>query len=293
MDWLNLPTLNSLKAFSAVAEAGSYAKAAEQLNVTYPAVSQQVKALEEHLATTLVVREGRGFRLTEDGLALAHDVEIGFSAISRGVENIQKKNASRPVQVTTSPAFAVEWLMPRITEFQLRYPDILLMLNPTVNVIELKPGGVDLAIRYCDKDRAKEGFSPVLVTDMVVIGSTDLLIQYELDGPSSFRQLPWLQELGTNEVANWFERRGIEDASPIMITQMPGTLIMEAVRRGDGITYTAKAFFQEDIDAGRVQVLYAEPAFGVYHLETNSSSLRPAVRTFANWVLSKAEAPAA
>jgi len=292
MDWLNLPSLNSLRAFSALAETGSLAGAAEKLNVTYPAVSHQVKGLEEYLDTTLIVREGRGLRLSDEGAALARELEKAFLAISSGVENTRKKNASRPVQVTTSPAFAAEWLMPRITEFQLRHPDIMLMLNPTVDIVELKPGGVDLAIRYCNMDHMRETTTPVLKTDMVVIGSSSLLSQYNLDGPGSLCHLPWLQELGTNEASNWFKRHGIEIASPLMITQMPGTLIMDAVRRGDGITYTARKFFQNDIDAGGVQVLHAEPAFGVYHLVMNSSSMRPAVRTFVNWVLSKAEVPA-
>ena len=289
MDWLNLPSLNSLRAFSVLAETGSYAKAAERLNVTYPAVSQQVKALEEYIDASLVVREGRSFRLTEEGSALARDLEIAFSAISRGVANIRKSDDSHPVQITTSPAFAVEWLMPRITEFQQRHPNIMLMLNPSVDVVDLKPGGVDLAIRYCDKDRVKDDVSCILVTDMVVIGSPALLDRYDLDGPISLQHLPWLQELGTNEANNWFESRGIEVEAPLMINQMPGNLIMEAVRRGDGITYTASAFFRSDIEAGRVTILYSEPAFGIYHLEANSSSLRPAVRTFMNWIMSKME----
>lgn len=289
MDWRNLPTLNSLRALSALAETGSFAGAAERLNVTYPAVSQQVRALEAYLDTTLIVREGRGIRLTNEGSMLADDLATGFSAIRHGVEKMRRNDTSRPVQITTSPAFAVEWLMPRMPEFQNRHPDIMLMLNPTVDVVDLKPGGVDLAIRYCGKDRLPEGASPVLVTDMVVVGSADLLGQGALDGPSSLRDLPWLQELGTNEVHSWFERCGIEIETPIMITQMPGSLIMEAVRRGDGITYTAKAFFQNDIDAGLVRVLHCEPANGVYHLETNSSSQRSVVRAFSNWALSQAK----
>ncbi len=112
-----------------------------------------------------------------------------------------------------------------------------------------------------------------------------------MSGPcnKALRDLPWLQELGTNEVHSWFERRGIEIETPILITQMPGSLIMEAVRRGDGITYTAKAFFQNDINAGLVRVLHCEPANGVYHLETNSSSQRSTVRAFSNWALSQAK----
>ena len=67
-----------MRALSVLAETGSFAKAAQRLNVTYPAVSQQVKALEEYLETTLIVREGRGFRLSNDGAELTRDLEIAF-----------------------------------------------------------------------------------------------------------------------------------------------------------------------------------------------------------------------
>ena len=71
MNWADLPSLNSLKAFSALAESGSYTKAGAALNVSHAAVSQQVKALEARLGATLVARTGRGITLTEEGAALA------------------------------------------------------------------------------------------------------------------------------------------------------------------------------------------------------------------------------
>ena len=88
MDWLNLPSLNGLRAFSVVAEAGSYALAAERLNVTQAAVSQQVRALEKHLGLALVARRGRGIELTGSGASLARELGIGFQIISRGVERL-------------------------------------------------------------------------------------------------------------------------------------------------------------------------------------------------------------
>ncbi len=78
MDWSDLPSLNSLRAFAAVAETGSYSRAGTALNVSHAAVSQQVKALEARLGVTLVVREGRGITLTAEGAALAHDARRHF-----------------------------------------------------------------------------------------------------------------------------------------------------------------------------------------------------------------------
>ena len=75
---------------------------------------------QEHLATAgraayagnlgiaLVTRVGRGIELTASGARLARDLELGFDTISRGVSRVNEEAAVRPVQVTMSPAFAVE-----------------------------------------------------------------------------------------------------------------------------------------------------------------------------------------
>ena len=71
---------------------------------------------------------------------------------------------------------------------------------------------------------------------------------------------------------------------PLMITQMPGNLIMQAVRRGDGVTYTARAFFETEIQAGQMKVLFSEPAFGIYYIATSPGPLRPSVEVFVRWL---------
>lgn len=289
MDWSQIPSLNSLRAFSALAEANSYSKAAASLNVTPAAVRQQIKALEEHLGTALAYRQGRGVRLTPEGMAFARDLNDGFDAILRGVCALAGADASRPVQITTSPAFAVEWLMPRIAEFQQRHPEITLMINPTADVIDLKPGGIDVAVRYRGRHRVAGDVTTVLISDMIVVGARSLLGDREFEDLSSLVEMPWLQELNTNEVAEWFSRRGIALNRPLIISQMPGNLIMQAVRRGDGISYTARAFFQDDIDTGRMAVLHSEPAMGIYYIEAGPGPSRPSVRKFLAWLRSKAE----
>jgi LysR family glycine cleavage system transcriptional activator len=289
MNWLQLPSLNSLRAFSALAETGRYSKAAASLNVTRAAVRQQVKALEAYLGTSLVIRRGRGTSLTPEGELLAQELDVGFRTIQAAVEKLKGVDASRPVQITTSPAFAVEWLMPRIMEFQQQHPEITLMLNPTADVIELEPGGIDVAVRYCHHETANKDTSPLLLSDMVVVGSAPLLENSSVKTPSSLIELPWLQELGTNEVADWFKRRAVALDRPLIISQMPGNLIMQAVRRGNGITYTARAFFEEDIRAGSMKVLHSEPASGIYYIETNKGTLRSSVRKFLAWLQTKVE----
>jgi LysR family glycine cleavage system transcriptional activator len=288
MDWKAIPSLNSLRAFHAVAQTGGYSPAATLLNVTHPAISQHVKSLESHLGVSLVVRSGRGISLTDEGKRLSRDLDSAFSLIQRSVGQIVSEAEAQPVQVTMSPAFAVEWLMPRLGEFQPNNPDITLLLNPTSQLIEPSPSGPDVAIRYRDRRRPTPELPTVLVSDMVVVGTPELVATYKTDEVEDLLDLPWLQELGTNEVADWFRYRGIVPERKLNISQMPGNLIMNAVRRGDGITYTARAFFEDDIAAGRMVVLFSEPLFGLYYVQTLSAPLRPAVKKFVDWLLSNA-----
>nr|WP_321254611.1 LysR family transcriptional regulator [uncultured Ruegeria sp.] len=289
MNWLNLPSLNALRAFSAVAEVGSYTLAAECLNVTQAAVSQQVKSLEKHLGIPLVEKRGRGISLTSQGERLARELSIGFEIVGRGVERVTEAATNRPVQVTMSPAFAVEWLLPRMAEFQRAHPEITLMLNPTSQLVEPRPGGIDIAIRYHDKRRPRPDEDPVLISDMIVVATPELVEGKDLNSPESLTQFLWLQELGTNEASDWFTFHGVVPEQPLSVNHMPGNLIMAAVRRGDGIAYTARAFFLDDLQAGRMVELFSEPLFGVYYIHTLPDHHRPEVMLFLKWLRSKSE----
>jgi LysR family glycine cleavage system transcriptional activator len=290
MAWTDLPSLNSLRAFAAVAETGSYSKAGAALNVSHAATSQQVKTLEARLGVTLVIREGRGIALTSEGAALARDLDTGFAAIHRGVDRLTGADAKRPVQVTMSPAFAVSWLMPRITDFQQRHPGVTLMLNPTADVVTMAPGGIDVAIRFCDGTWPGMEVRPFLLPDLVVVGTPSLIGTKDITDLAVLVELPWLQELCTNEVSEWMKRRRITPQKPMKIIHMPGNMIMEAVRRGDGLTYTPRIFVDEEIRSGDLLVVSSENDVGGFHIVTRPGVLRQPVRAFVTWLKRQAGA---
>lgn len=284
MDWHRLPSLNALKAFAALAEAGSYSRAGEMLNVTHAAVMQQVKALEAHFGQRLVTRTGRKIALTEEGQMLARDLRIGFRRIRDGVEALGEVQNTRPVQVTMSPALAVRWLMPRIADFQTRYPDVTLLLNPSGAFIDLAPGGMDVAIRYSRLENLPEGANVLIKVDLVVAGTPALIESVDISGPGDLIHLPWLQELGTNEVADWLARRGVKLDRPIMISHMPGNLILDAVKRGDGITYTVRQWIEEDLRSGDLVELFPEESVGAFYIHTLSGEQRRSAKLFIKWL---------
>ena len=73
-----------------------------------------------------------------------------------------------------------------------------------------------------------------------------------------------------------------------LIHQMPGNLIMQAVRRGDGVTYTTRAFLEPEIHSGQMKVLFSEPAFGTYYIVTSPGPLRASVVVVVNWLKQQA-----
>ena len=284
MDWATLPSLNALKAFSVLAENGSYSRAGSELNVTHAAIMQQVKALENRFGVALAIRSGRGVAITEEGEALARELEAGFARIRRGVETLSNAEAHQPVQVTTSPVFAVKWLMPRIADFQTRHPDITLLLNPTGRMVELKPGGLDVAIRYGRHDWTVDATDVLIDLDLVIVGTPSCLGAREIAAPADLIHLPWLQELGINEATDWLGRHGVALDRPLMITHMPGNLIIDAVKRGDGITYTARQWFEEEINSGDLVELFPEEGAGFFYVHTQPGELRRPVRLFVDWL---------
>lgn len=91
---MNQVDLLNLKAFVAVARAGSVSHAARQLHLTQPAVSLQLKALQERVGLTLFARSGRGLTLTRDGAALLPQAERVLSALQDFGQSAKSLQAS-------------------------------------------------------------------------------------------------------------------------------------------------------------------------------------------------------
>ncbi|WP_350334997.1 LysR substrate-binding domain-containing protein [Coralliovum pocilloporae] len=145
----------SLFAFEAAARHGSFTKAAAELNVSQPAVSFAIKQLEASLGVTLFERRHRVIRLTDAGETFFKDVSIGLSHIGQSAEGLSQVSYDEHVTVSTSTAFANYWIVPRLSEFKTRFPDIDLRLQCTDQDGDLVSEGITLGIR-----RGKEGDWP-------------------------------------------------------------------------------------------------------------------------------------
>ena len=291
MDLSRLPPLSSLRAFEAAARLGSVTAAGRELNVTHAAVSQQLRRLEQHLGTALVRRRGRGLELTEAGRRLAGPLGEGFATIGEAVARLLEDERARPLKITLTPMFAATWLLPRLGAFREAHPGIELMLDPTSANLDLKAAGHDLAIRYGDGRWPGLESRPLLPSRFVVVVAKALLDRLAAEGEPDIRELPWLQEQGTDELRHWLARRGVDVGQKTNIIHLPGYMTLTALRDGQGVAATTRVFVEEDIRAGRLVVLYEDlrPDATAYHLAWPKGDLRPAARAFVRWATAQAQ----
>lgn len=144
----NLPPLNWLKAFEASARNLSFTGAARDLNMTQSAVSQQIKALENHLGRSLFVRRTRALQLTEAGLNYLPTVQEAFSTLAAGTRALVGGDRGRNLSVQSNLAFSVFWLTPRLPRLYEQHP--WLTLNITTTLWDMVEGIAtpDVEIRF-------------------------------------------------------------------------------------------------------------------------------------------------
>jgi molybdate transport repressor ModE-like protein len=174
-----------LRVLRAVARGGSFSAAARELGFTQPAVSQQMKALEQSAGTPLLVRGPRRMRLTEAGEALvrhADGVLAGLAAAEEEVAAIAGLRAGR-VRLASFPSGTSTLVPGAVAEMRALYPGTevsLVEAEPPRSVEMLRAGDCDitLAFRYADLPTpAEESWDDLVVRPLLADGLVGVVPQ--------------------------------------------------------------------------------------------------------------------
>jgi DNA-binding transcriptional LysR family regulator len=143
MDW------NKLRVFYQVARSGSVTLAAEKLNVSQPALSRSIIALEDRLKTKLFQRYARGLILTKQGEILFKHVKKMFEEAEKARTEIQEEETEPQgnLKIIATGGLVNHFIVQYIPEFLRRYPKIHLNIVASDNIPEFDIRGVDIAIR--------------------------------------------------------------------------------------------------------------------------------------------------
>ena len=154
--------IDQLRTFIAIAESGSFTKAAEVVNKTQSAVSMQMKRLEERLDRPIFARDGRASKLTEDGARL---LDYARRLVKLNVETVAAFSdaaLSGRVRLGVPDDYADRYLPEIMARFSRAYPgvELTVLCEPSVDLVDrIDDNDLDLAIiTNCESRRIAETF---------------------------------------------------------------------------------------------------------------------------------------
>lgn len=286
MDWSGIPSLSALRAFEAAARHGNFTKAASELNVTHAAIAQHVRALEDRFSEVLMTRSGRGMALTLAGKEFSAGLREGFGLIAGAVDTLQQDAINRPLNISMTPSFASNWLIPKLGNFWAAHPDITVNVNPSRHLVDLANDGFDMAVRFGNGHWPGLEIEHLLAHgDFVVVARPDLVAGQKINCVEDAKHLPWLWEKVMLENRTLVEAEGLDTSETRMTVFDDNELVLSATREGLGCSVQSLVLVERDLEAGALVQLCAlrHDTLG-YHMVTRRGRETPALKTFKSWM---------
>lgn len=292
-----LPPLNALRHFETVARHGSFAAAAGELHVTHWAVGKQVKLLENWFGVPLFERHARGVALTDDGAALLHEVGRAFGDLAGAAARLRHdapvRRVAGVVRLNVLPSFALYWLLPRLADFQARYPDIEVRIATTSRKLRYIGGAFDIGVRSGHEEG--EGIvSRTLMADLrLPVCSPAWLRQHPLREVVDLRHHTLLHSASTRKAwAHWLGEAGAPGLRAARDVETGHTYLqLAAALEGLGVALASLPLVGRELAAGRLVCPLAGPAWRGpdYALVLNTDRAGDqAVAAFEQWITATA-----
>ena len=173
-----IPSLNWLRVFEAAARAESFARAAEALAMSPPAVSQQIRALEDHLGSQLFLRHPRHVELTDAGRAFLPSVRQALSQVETTAQALFSSDGTETITVQAVSLLALGWLPPRIAQFEAQNPGLNISLISGNNLPDFRRvmpvRGPDVQIIFGGAAEVPHGAEMWLPEQLRIVARPDL-----------------------------------------------------------------------------------------------------------------------
>lgn len=287
-------SLDVLRVFESAARHLSFTAAASELGSSQPAISQQIKRLEQQLATRLFDRVYRGIVLTEAGELLLRYVRSGLESLDAGLMAVTARQQHEVLQVATDFAFAAYWLMPRLPRFHQIHPEVDVSLISSARDLGTLPSDIDVAIAFGD-GRFKHGEAHLLFHEEVFpVCSPQLLKGRSLPlAPTALAELPLLH-LRPEIRSRWFDWNGLFREFGIADTPSLGmlrfdnyTLLIQAAIAGQGVAIGWRHLVDELLAQDllcRVCVGEIRSEFGYYVVLPERKRRQRLTQQFVDWL---------
>jgi LysR family transcriptional regulator, glycine cleavage system transcriptional activator len=287
-----LPPLGGLRAFEAAARHASFAAAAAELGVTPGAVSQQVKALEEHLGVALFERRPQSLTTTAAGRSYAAPLTDAFDAIAAATRRLTGTRSRTVLTLVMPGVFAVGWLLPRLDRFHAAHPAIELRLRSSAREAEPGTEGVDAAIRH---GRAGWGDRTCvyLFNDALVPVCSASYAPTRMPPLAGHTLL--VAETASDAWPAWRAAAGTSDEPERVVVLGDEGLVIQAALNGLGVALVDRRLAEEPLREGRlVAATDLSPLVrgtAWYLVAPADRASDPPLAALAAWLLAEADGP--
>jgi LysR family glycine cleavage system transcriptional activator len=289
-----LPPLSALRGFEAAARLNSFSKASSELFMTQSAISHQVKLLEEYFGQALFKRVNRTVEVTDAGIDFLKTTQLVLGQLQKGASRLEFFNKGAVV-LTTTPAFASQWLMPRLSEFKQNNPEIDAWIYTKYSQEELVNAEVDLAIwlgtgdwpnTQCIKlysDTVTPLYAPSLLADGETIDSPEDLAKYSLIH---------VEQVERREDWNaWLTQEGVSDIESVAGYNFnDSSLALECALSGQGIVLGSTLLAHDLIASGQLIRPFEhslETEFNYYLVYKKNNTREGNVQQMIDWILAQ------
>lgn len=252
--------LDLYKVFRQVGKSKSFSKAAEELYMTQPAVSQAIMQLERELDIRLFNRTRKGVSLTNEGEHLFEYVNSAITLIEAGEEKILEfQNLSAgELKIGVGDTISKYYLIPFLEKFHNKYPNIKLkIINSTTTELcqFIKSGDIDIAIcNFPIEDQALELMTCIEVQDIFICGEKYKHLLKEKVSFEEISKLPliFLDKSSNSRkyVENYMMAKGIKISPEFELGSYD--LLFEFAKINLGIACVVKEFSREYLNQGLI-----------------------------------------
>jgi len=290
-------TLRQMQVFAAVARHLSFARAAEELHLTAPAVSMQVKELESVLGLSLFDRSGRTITLSTPGEYFLLHARRMLGALKDAEDTVARLKGVRSGRLTLGIVSTAKYFVPRLlAEFRREHPGVEFRLevgNRQALVDQLQRKQVDLAIMGRpprELDTRAEPFAP---NPLVMIAAPEHPLAHVPNVPPALlaNEVFLVREIGSGTRAAmdiFFKEKRIH---PALTMEMPSNeTIKQAVMANMGISFLSLHTMRLEVGAGLLSLLDIDglPLMRLWHIvNMHAKLLSPAAEAFRYFVLER------
>lgn len=285
--------LHRVQTFLAVVELGSYTKAADYLNISKAMASLHVKALEEALSITLLVRSTRSVALTESGQQFYDEFKQIFGHIEAAFDNAQhgSRRLRGQLRISTTAEFGERYVLPLIPQFVQRYPGIAISHDANSSLSDLVAEKLDLVVRL--GSLADSGLKSRKLADYEIwlVASPQLTGLQAVQQPQDLADLPWIANSNLDSPTHWVLESAQGQQTEVQGRTAHQSNSSSAIRAlaltGLGVAVLPDWLVQDDVRSGQLQRVlpeYALPNQPIHLVFPGSRHLPRKTRVFIDFL---------